>query len=81
MERNSEVLTAVVDVNGVPYSASYFTERGTLYANIGGRIIVEALGSLCAEDKVESLLRGFAERDRRRLALLDAWDTTNTVPR
>lgn len=75
MERQSEVLTTTIEIEGARYTADYFVERDMLYANIGGRIMLHALGPRGAEETVKSLLRGFAEKDRYRSSLLQTWDT------
>lgn len=80
MERQSEILTTAIHLEGVRYTADYFVERDMLYANIGGRIMLHALGPRGAEETVKSLLLGFAETDRYRSSLLQTWDPAHANP-
>ena len=80
MEEQSKVFTAAIELDGEHYTAAYFVERDMIYANVGGRVMIHALGPRGAEETVKSLLRGFAAREHHRHSLLETWDGRYTNP-
>lgn len=77
MERQSTVLTTSVDFEGDTYSASYFIEGGIIHAEIGGRVLMTAVGLHSAEQSVKMLLTGHLLQQSRKTRHSTNWAATD----
>ncbi|MGB3337073.1 MAG: hypothetical protein WBA73_07840 [Devosia sp.] len=74
MERTSQVLEIEINHEGSPHRASYFIENETIYASIGGRMLIAPTGPRPAADTVKTLLSGHLLQQSRKLRHMGRWN-------
>lgn len=74
MERSSQVLEVEINHEGSAHRASYFVENQTIYASIGGRVLVAPIGPRTAADTVKTLLSGHLLQQSRKLRHVGRWN-------
>lgn len=78
MDRESVVLDVEVQHEGSTHHASYFVEGETIYASVGGRILVAPLTGRPAADTVRSLLAGHLLQQSRKIKHVTRWQAVHT---